>query len=163
MSVSTNKQTDDINDLVESKITAKEEPLESLSKAWDGLKKVFISILELPDDYVDGLTVTTMSIRRTKAGTRSVTMEATKQLECRQSFLHTITTPCVQIEPSADGESGAVEIETKLALAVMKAIHESERYMEGERSQQLLDFDKAKAGLRAVADRGKDDNQTALL
>lgn len=163
MSVSANKETDDINDLVESKITAKEEPLPTLTKAWDGLKKVFVSILELPDDYVDGLTVTTLSIRRTKAGTRSVTMEATKQLECRQSFLHTLTTPCVQIEASADGESGAVEIEKNLAEAVMKAIHESERYMEGERSQQLLDFDKAKAGLQAVADLGKEDKQSALL
>jgi hypothetical protein len=164
MSVSANKETDeDINDTVESKITAKEEPLPTLTKAWDGLKAVFVNILELPDDYVDGLTITKLSIRRTKAGTRSVTMEATKQLECRQSFLHTLTTPCVQIEPSADGESGAVEIEKKLAAAVMKAIHESERYMEGDRSQQLLDFDKAKAGLQAVADLGKDDKQAALL
>ena len=155
MSVSANKETDDINDLVESKITAKEEPLPSLTEAWDGLRKVFTSILELPDDYVNGLTITTLSIRRTKAGTRSVTMEATKQLECRQSFLHTLSSPCVQIEPSADGESGAVEIDKKLASAVMKAIHESERYMEGERSQQLLDFDKAKSALNAVTELGK--------
>lgn len=163
MSVTANKETDEINDQIESKITAKEEPLESLSKAWDELKQVFTSILELPDNYVDGLSITTLSIRRTKAGTRSVMMEAAKQLECRQSFLHTLTTPCVQIEPSADGESGAVEIEKNLAAAVMKAIHESERYMEGERSQQLLDFDKAKAGLQAVADLGKDDKQASLL
>ena len=155
MNVSANQETDDVNDLIESTITAKEEPLPSLTKAWEKLKAVFCDVLELDASYSDGLTITTISIRRTKAGTRSVVLGATKQLECRRDFLHKMQTPCFQIDKSADGESGGVEVEKKMADAVAKAIHESERYMQGERSQQLLNFDEAKAGLQAVADLGK--------
>jgi hypothetical protein len=156
MNVVANKDTDDTNDLVESKITAKEEPLPSLTKAWNALPAVFCEILELDASYTAGLTITKMAIRRTKQGTRSVILHATKQLECRSEFLHTMSTPCVQIDKAADGESGAVEIDKKLAAAVQKAILESEKYMQGERSQTLLDFDSAKAALQATADLGKD-------
>lgn len=154
MNVVANKDTDDTNDLVESKITAKEEPLPSLTKAWAALPAVFCEILELDSSYTAGLCITKMAIRRTKQGTRSVILHATKQLECRSEFLHTMSTPCVQIDKAADGESGAVEIDKKLATAVQKAILESEKYLAGERSQSLLDFDSAKAALQATADKG---------
>lgn len=158
LKVEANKDTDDdTNDIIVSNITAKEEPLDTLTKAWDGLKKVFCEILELPASYTEGLTVTSISIRRTKQGTRSVVLGATKQIECRNEFLHTMDTPCVQIESAADGESGAVEIEKKLAALVCKAIHEAERYMKGERSQTLLNFDEAKDALNATADLGKQE------
>jgi hypothetical protein len=157
MKVEANKETDDTNDVIVSTITAKEEPLGSLTKAWDGLKKVFCEIMELPSSYIEGLTITSMAIRRTKQGTRSIILGATKQLECRQNFLHTIDSPCVQIDQAADGESGAVEIDKKLAAIVTKAIHESERYMSGDRSQKMLDFDNAKAALQATADLGKQE------
>lgn len=155
MNVVANKDTDDTNDLVESKITAKEEPLPSLTKAWAALPAVFCEILELDASYTAGLIINKMAIRRTKQGTRSVILHATKQLECRSEFLHTMSTPCVQIDKAADGESGAVEIDKKLATAVQKAILESEKYLAGERSQSLLDFDSAKAALQATADLGK--------
>lgn len=161
MKVSANKETDNLNDIIESTITAQEMPLDSFNKAIDGLKKVFIDVLELPTDYIEGLTITSMSIRRTKLGTRSVILGATKQLECRRDFLHKISTPCFQVDPAADGESGGIEIEKKLANIVTKAIHESERYMGGERSQQLLDFDQSKAALQATANLGK--KEAALL
>lgn len=155
MRVSANKETDDVNDLIESKVTAKEEPLPTLTKAWSALPAVFCEILELDPSYTEGLTITKMSVRRTKQGTRSVILHATKQLECRSEFLHKMSTPCVQIDKASDGESGAVEIEKKLADKVHKAIHECERYMGGERSQTMLDFDEAKAGLQAIADKGQ--------
>jgi len=157
MRVVANKETDDTNDLIESKVTAKEEPLATLSKAWNALPAVFCEILELDASYTEGLTITKMAIRRTKQGTRSVILHATKQLECRSEFLHTMSTPCVQIDKAADGESGAVEIEKKLAAAVTKAIHEAERYMAGERSQTMLDFESGKAALQATVDLGKGD------
>jgi hypothetical protein len=156
MRVTANKDTDDTNDLVESKITAKEEPLPSLTKAWAALPAVFCEIMELPPEYTEGLTITRLAIRRTKQGTRSVILHATKQLECRSEFLHEISAPCVQVDKAADGESGAVQIEKKMCTAITKVIHESERYLAGERSQTLLDFDQAKAGLQALADKGQD-------
>jgi hypothetical protein len=169
MKVEANKETDDTNDLIVSTITAKEEPLDSMTKAWSRLPEVFCEIMEITETdakgkphypYASGLVVNTIAIRRTKQGTRSVILGATKQLECRRDFLHTMETPCVQIDAASDGESGAVEIDKKLADLVCKAIHESERYLAGERSQKVFDFDEAKAGLQATADLGK---QAALL
>lgn len=165
MRVVANKETDDSNDIIESKITAKEEPLDSLTKAWAQLPMIFCEIMELTETdakgktlypYASGLVITKMAIRRTKQGTRSVILHATKQLECRRDFLHLISSPCVQIDPSSDGESGGVEIDKKLADKVTKAIHESERYMAGDRSQTLLDFESGKAALQATADLGRD-------
>lgn len=157
MRVVANKETDDTNDVVESKITAKEEPLPTLKKAWNALPAVFCEVMELDSSYTEGLTITRMAIRRTKQGTRSVILHASKQLECRSEFLHEISAPCVQVDKAADGESGAVQIEKKLCAAITKAIHEAERYMAGERSQSLLNFDEAKAALNATADLGKGD------
>jgi hypothetical protein len=156
MRVTANKETDDTNDVVESKITAKEEPLPSLTKAWNSLPAVFCEIMELPPEYTEGLVITRLAIRRTKQGTRSVILHATKQLEWRSEFLHKISAPCVQIDQAADGESGAVQLEKKLCKAITTAIHESERYMSGERSQTMLNFDEAKAALQATANQGKD-------
>lgn len=157
MKVVANKESGDQgNDLIESKITAKEQPLPTLNKAWAALPAVFCEIMELPAEYQAGLTITNLAIRRTKQGTRSVIMSAAKQLECRSEFLHEISAPCVQIEKAADGESGAVQLEKKLCTTILKAIHEAEKYLAGERSQTMLDFDQAKAGLQALADQGKD-------
>jgi hypothetical protein len=156
MRVTANKETDDTNDVVESKITAKEEPLPTLKKAWEALPSVFCEIMELDASYTEGLVITRMAIRRTKQGTRSVILHATKQLECRSEFLHEISAPCVQVDKAADGESGSVQLEKKLCNAITKAIHEAERYMSGERSQTMLDFDTAKAALNATADKGRD-------
>lgn len=158
LKVTANKELDkNVNDQIESVVTAKEEPLDSLTKAWDKLKTVFCEVLELDSSYTEGLTITKMAIRRTKQGTRSVVLSATKQLECRRDFLHKLQTPCFQVDAAAEGESGGVEVEKKLATLVTKAIHESERYMEGHRSQQMLDFESAKAGLQATADLGKQE------
>ena len=155
MRVVANKETDDTNDVVESKITAKEEPLPTLKKSWEALPAVFCEIMELPKDYVQGLVITRMAIRRTKQGTRSVILHATKQLECRSEFLHELSAPCVQVDKAADGESGAVQLEKKLCAAITKAIHEAERYMSGERSQTMLDFESGKAALQLTADEGQ--------
>jgi hypothetical protein len=161
MRVMANQETDGTNDVIESKITAKEEPLPTLTKAWNALPSVFCEIMELPKEYVEGLTITRLAIRRTKQGTRSVILHASKQLECRSEFLHELSAPCVQVDKAADGESGAVQIEKKLCEKITKTIHEAERYMSGDRSQSLLDFDSAKAALQATANLGMDDMYAA--
>lgn len=156
MKVTSNKETDNNNDTVNSEVIAKEEPLPSLTKAWNALPAVFCEIMEYDPSYAEGLSITRLAIRRTKQGTRSVILEAKKQLECRHAHLHPMDAPCVQIDESADGESGPIQIDKKLCKALTKAIHESERYLAGERSQTMLNFDEGKAALQATADQGKD-------
>lgn len=162
MKVLANKETDDSNDTVESKVTAKEEPLPSFTKAFDALPAVVCEILEVPKDYTTGMTITRLAIRRTKQGTRSVIISFNKQLECRSEHLHPMSTPCIQVDKQADGESGAVQIEKKLANAITKAIHEAERYMGGDRSQKLLDFEAGSDGINALANKGRQAGEFAF-
>lgn len=140
----------------ERQIVAHEAPLPELAASFAKLSKVFCQVMELDEGYEDGLAVFRLSISYTKAGTRSVRLRATKQLECRRDYLHKIEAPMVQIDKPAEGESGEIQIEKKSVALVAKAIHEAERYANGERSQSLLNFDEAKAALQATADQGKD-------
>lgn len=142
----------------ERDVTAHEAPLPELSDAFSALAPVVCAICEFAPDYMDGLSVSKLTISTTKAGTRSVKFKATKQLECRKDFLWKIETPMVQIDKPADGESGQIDIEDKKHLKlVLTAIKEAERYANGERSQQLLNFDEAKAALQETADIGAKD------
>lgn len=157
MKVVANPQLDSAEkDLVESKVTSKSEPLPEFTEAFANLGTVFCSIMELDPSWREGLTITHLSISRTKQGTRSVTLSGTKQLECRSGFLHPVSTPCVQVDDATEGESGAVAIPMALQEAVEEAIEQAERYMNGERSQAEINFQEAKAGLQAIADKGKD-------
>lgn len=140
----------------ERAIVAQEAPLPELMNAFGKLGPVFCKILEVDEAWADGLTVYRLTISHTKAGTRSVKMFATKQLECRKDFLHRVDCPFIQIDKPADGESGQIDIEDKKHLKlVLDAIKQAERYANGERSQSLLNFDEAKAALQATANIGQ--------
>ena len=153
-----NPNGDDTAPTEERTITAHEAPLPELTNAFAALNAVFCDVMEFEPIYKDGLNVTRIGISYTKAGTRSIRMKATKQLECRKDFLHKMDCPMIQIDPPADGESGQVDIEDKKLLKlVMKAIKAAEDYANGKRSQTLLNFDDAKAALQATADVGKRD------
>lgn len=142
----------------ERTIVAHEAPLPELTNAFAALSAVFCEILELEPIYADGLSVTRIGISYTKAGTRSIRMRATKQLNCRKDYLHKMDCPMVQIDSPADGESGQIDIEDKNHIAaIMTAINRAEDYANGKRSQTLLDFDDAKAALQATADIGGRD------
>lgn len=135
---------------------AHEAPLPELTNAFAKLGPVFCEILELEPSWANGLSINRVSISYTKAGTRSVKFFATKQLECRKDFLHRIDCPFVQIDKPADGESGQIDVEDKKHLKTINdAIKQAERYANGERSQQLLNFDDAKKALQATADLGQ--------
>jgi len=152
--------TDESAAVEERKITAHEAPLPELTDAFGKLGAVFCEILELPSDYATGLTVNRIQVTRTKGGTRSVCFRATKQLDIRTDYLHTLTTPFVQIDKPAEGESGEIQVESKHVKAIVKALNECERYAEGERSQQLLSFDKDKEALNAQF-QNKDQTELA--
>lgn len=163
MKVSANEQHANGHDVIDSKITAEEAPLPALTNAFGDLPAIFCEILECGSDWAVGLSVTGLTISRTKHGTRSVMLVGKKQLECRRDFLHPVQTPMVQLDEAADGESGGVQVSEELADVIERAIEAAEDYMRGERSQQRLDFDKAKAALNATAAIGaRDDGQEAL-
>lgn len=137
------QSTDDHAATEERRVHAVEEPLPELIKAFDNLKDVFIAIMELPKDYTEGLSISKITVSRTKHGTRSISLSAKKSLSANKGMLHAMNTPLVRIEKPADGESGDQEIETKHAKLVLTAIHEATRYANGERSQKLLGLDGA--------------------
>lgn len=140
----------------ERSVTAHEMPYDTLPDAFGKLPAVFCAILELPAEYATGLSVTKILISRTKQGTRSVRLWGKKQLESRTDFLHPMTTPVVQIDDNADGESGEVQVKDRNHLdLIFKAILEAEKYAKGERHQKLLDFETSKAALQATADEGQ--------
>lgn len=153
-----NPETTDENVATEERsVTAHEEPLPSLLKAFGALPPVFCEILELPAEYATGLSIYGFTISYTKQGTRSIKLRAKKQLESRSEFLHPLDAPMIQIDKPADGESGEVQIkDAKLLKLVIKAIQEAEKYANGERSQAILGFDQAKAALQATANKGQD-------
>ena len=162
MKVTANEQHANGHDVIDSKITAEDAPLPALTNAFAALPAVFCAIMECGSDWAVGLSITGLTISRTKHGTRSVMLVGKKQLECRRDFLHPVQTPMVQLDEAADGESGGVQVSDELAELIEAAIEASEDYMRGDRSQQRLDFDKAKAALQATADLGRDDKQEAL-
>ncbi|GAA5117080.1 hypothetical protein JIN84_17970 [Luteolibacter yonseiensis] len=140
----------------ERNVTAHEEPLPELPAAFGKLPPVFCEIMELPAEYATGLSVTGFTISHTKQGTRSVKLHAKKQLETRTDFLHPMSSPMIQIDKPADGESGDVQLkDPKMLKALNKAIKEAENYAGGKRSQKLLNFNEGRAGLQALADQGQ--------
>jgi hypothetical protein len=139
----------------ERRITAHEAPLPELQTAFAKLAPVICEIIETEPGWADGMNITRIAISYTKAGTRSVRFKCTRQLECRKDFLWKFDTPMVQVDKPADGESGQIDVADKKHLKlIFDAIKQAERYANGERSQQLLNFDEAKAALQATADKG---------
>lgn len=147
---------DDINAEETRTVVCKEEPLDELKVAMSKLPSVVCEILALPKDYADGMVVSTIEISRTKHGTRSVKLKAKKNLDTIGGELHPIVAPFVKIDKPADGESGEVHVSKDAVKKINAALQEAERYAKGERSQQLINFEEAKAGLNAVADMGRD-------
>lgn len=161
LKVVANEQHGDSQDVIESKITAEEAPLPEFTAAFAKLPAVYCEIME-HSEWAAGLSIVGLSISRTKAKTRSVILHGKKQLELRKDFLHPVQSPMVRIDDLAEGESGPVKLSDELVEIIEEAITQAERYMNGERSQQRLDFDKAKAGLNALADKGRDDAQQSF-
>jgi len=137
-------------------VLCKEEPLPELKAAFGKLPAVFCEVMALPKDYATGLIVTRIEITRTKNGTRSVKLKGKKNLDTIGGELHQMAAPFVKIDKPADGESGEVLIGKDAVKKINAALREAERYATGERSQQLIDFEQAKAGINALAEVGQE-------
>jgi len=134
-----------------------EAPLAELGTSFANLNPVVCAIMGFPPSYGDGLSVYKISLCHTKAGMRSVKMKFTKVIDMTGGELHKIDTPFVRIDMPSDGESGSREMKDAHVRLVELALIEISRYIGGERSQQLLNFDETKKGLNALAQKGAAD------
>lgn len=137
-------------------IVCKEEPLPELKEAISKLATVFCEVMALPKEYSADLHINRIEISRTKHGTRAVCLKGKKNLDTIGGELHPFVAPFVKIDKPTEGESGDVLIGKDAVKRINKAIQECERYANGERSQQIINFEEASAGINAIADKGAD-------
>jgi hypothetical protein len=150
---------DDINAQESRKVSAREAPLDDLTKAFGALPKVVCEIMGFPSDYAAEMTVDRISVSYTKHGTRAVQLRGKKSLNTIGGELHPILTPFVKIDKPGDGESGEVQIGKDAVKRVCRALLEAERYAKGERSQKILNFEADNEALQAQFG----DREPALL
>lgn len=125
-------------------IVCHEAPLPELPKAFKALRGVVAVLHDIPEefraDYAKTTEVTTLTITRTSAGTRTVKLAGTRVFSSRPDHPHPIDTVAVQIDVKGAGESTDRDVDAKTAKKIGDAIAQAEAYMRGERSQQRLDF-----------------------
>jgi len=160
-----NRESEDPHNATEErKVVAPEAPLPELNTDFAALSPVICRIMEFPKEYATGMSVFKMAISRTKQGTRSVAFKFKKALDAIGGEMHTLETPFIRIEKPADGESGRMEVTPDEQDLIYEAMAEAMRYAEGDRSQAILSLEdaKAKEGLNALADKGRDEEDGEL-
>jgi hypothetical protein len=120
--------------LEDRSIRCHEAPLESFDTALQALGHVASKILELRND--SGVIVESLSIRRTKHGTRSAVITITKHLKATDKP-HRQKTPVFQFDDPTEGE-GSRECDAEQAQLINTMVMEAEKYIGGERQQMLL-------------------------
>lgn len=123
-------------------ITAHEAPLESFNEAMNNLRTVVREMLELPEKWVETVLIKTLSISRTKAGTRSVSIAFSRTGKTGRTFA--APTPLFRIDsPENEDERIDPELSKKSIELVVIMINEAMRYVAGERAQALLPFEQS--------------------
>lgn len=117
--------------------TSHEAPMQSFEDALAELGPIACNILELGKGYDEGLTVRSLTIRRTKKGTRSVSIGVVKELSAVDNP-HRLSTPFFNIDPPAESEQGTRECSEKQTEVIDAFIEEAAKYQAGERQQRLL-------------------------
>lgn len=133
-----------------------EAPLPELNEAFNSMAPIVCRIFGWQKEYAVGISVYRLAMSYTKHGTRSVVLKFTKSIESTGGEPFKMATPSVRIDPPSDGENGKQEVTESDREAIKALIFECERYIGGDRSQQLLNFKEAKAALQATADKGAD-------
>lgn len=134
-----------------------EAPLPELSEKFNLIPRIVCKIMGWPVKYATAMNVYRIALSYTKHGTRSVSFKFEKSIETIGGEMHKMTTPLVRIDAPADGESGKRELTEEEVATIEELIFECERYIGGDRSQQMLNFKEAKAALNATADIGSRD------
>lgn len=97
----------------------------------------------------EGIEIVGFSLSYTESGIRTVEINFAKSL-LGGSKLHPLKTPAFQIDDGKTTEDGKRQCTPKHAELVVDAIKEAQRYVLGERSQELLNF-------KETAEEGNDD------
>ena len=119
------------------KITCHEAPLLDFDLCMKALAGVAINLMGLPESWRVDMTVKSLTIRYTKSGTRKVVI-SWSQFFHRTSSTETEKTPEFFIEDGAEGEDFRRECDESDVETIMNFLHEAQRYINGERQQQLL-------------------------
>lgn len=132
------------NGVGEGDITEHDAPLKKFDDALQALSAVAAKVLECPPDWADGITVTSLAISYTKAGTRSATIGFKKSLDST-STMHGMDTPAFQIDDAGDKEEGRRQCTPTHAKACIAMIERAEEYAAGDRQQMQLPLPSTKA------------------
>ena len=114
-----------------------EEPVEEFTKAIADLIPISLSVCEIDNSWKEGVTVKGFTVKETKQGSRSVVISLEKELE-NHAVPWKFKTPQFHIDKPAAGEGFEMEIKPAQAAKVGEALLRTEKYRDGERSQQLL-------------------------
>lgn len=121
----------------EQEITSHEAPLKPFDDALQALAPIACNILELGKGYDEGMTVRSLRIKRTKSGTRSVSIGFEKKLNAVDNP-HRLATPLFNIDAPSENEQGVRECSEKQAKLIDDFLTEAEKYQSGDRMQKLL-------------------------
>ena len=126
-------------------VTSHEAPLPAFDKALQALKDVVANVLETGQEWKKNMTIVSVSVSHTKAGTRSVSIAFQKEIDATESA-HPMDTPMFQIDDGADGEDGQRrQCSKKHAELVADFLDKAEAYANGKRAQQMLPLDDGKS------------------
>lgn len=132
------------NGIGEGDITEHDAPLKKFDDALQALAPVAAKLLECDPEWAKGITVHSLAISYTKAGTRSAIIGFKKSLDST-SAMHGMDTPAFQIDDAGDKEDGRRQCTPTHAKAVILMIERAEEYAAGERLQMQLPLASTKA------------------
>lgn len=131
------------SDQGEEEVTKKcpEAPVQECDDALQKLTDVVISIMELPLSWAGKpdaptLVPTGFNLSHTNAGTRSIEISYIKAFRCGKKKAY--TTPMVQIDDPAEGESEESALADGERVTCNQAIEQATLYIGGHRLQQNL-------------------------
>ena len=129
------------NDIAQATLTSEDEPLAEFIEALDAFEADVLCLLELPQQYKEGLEVTKLTINReADDGRLGLVITAVKALGCGSLVLNT---PHLR-ERTEEGDPGEGHV-TSVQFDRIYAIEEAaEKFVNGQRQQvDMFDHDEA--------------------
>lgn len=126
-------------------LKAYEAPLPSFDKALQALGSAVGVIMGAGSDWGQtGVEITALHVSYTEHGIRSAQIVFTKSL-LKGSSTHPLKTPFFQIDDGKSNDQGKRQCAPSHAEAIIEFIKEAQRYVLGERSQEMLNFKEPEA------------------
>lgn len=121
--------------------TSHEAPLKKFDTAMQALADVVANVMELGQGYKKGMSIDSVSVTHTKAGTRSASISFSKHIDAVEHD-HPMDTVSFQIDDAAKGEEGGSrrQCSRKHAEMVAEFLDCAEAYANGKRQQIMLNF-----------------------